>query len=129
MRLTPPVAAFTGLVKKSNMFHINGKPYAKLGVIGRGGSCKVYRVLSSDLSVLALKKVKLDGMDKKAIDSYANEIALLKSLQGNPAIIQLFDSEVSLEDKSIMIAMQVRRSEGQRQQVAKNEPARSEATS
>ena len=73
--------AFTGLVKKSNMFHVNGKPYAKLGVIGRGGSCKVYRVLSSDLQVLALKKVKLDGMDKKAIDSYANEIALLKSLQ------------------------------------------------
>ena len=29
--------AFTGLVKKSNMFHVNGKPYAKLGVIGRGG--------------------------------------------------------------------------------------------
>ena len=100
-------ANFTPLVKKSNMMHINGRPYAKLGVIGRGGSCKVYRVLAPDFSVLALKKVKLNGMDKKAIDSYANEIALLKSLQGNPAIIQINDSEVNLENKSIMIAMQM----------------------
>ena len=115
MQASPPAPAaqtdleanFTPLVKKSNMMHINGKPYAKLGVIGRGGSCKVYRVLAPDFSVLALKKVKLNGMDKKAIDSYANEIALLKSLQGNPAIIQINDSEVNLENKSIMIAMQM----------------------
>jgi len=100
-------STFTPLVKKGNMMHINGKPYAKLGVIGRGGSCKVYRVLTPDFSVLALKKVKLNGMDKKTIDSYANEIALLKSLQGNPAIIQINDSEVNLENKTIMIAMQM----------------------
>ena len=98
--------AFAPLVKGSNMMYINGTPYAKLGVIGKGGSCKVYRVLSPSFSVLALKKVKLNGMDKKAIESYANEIDLLKELQGNPAIIQIYDSEVNLERKSIMIAMQ-----------------------
>jgi hypothetical protein len=94
---------FDSLIAPPNMFYVNNKPYAKLGVIGRGGSCKVYRVLSPTYQVLALKKVKIEGMDKKSIDSYANEIELLKGLKGNPAIIQLEDSEVDLERKCIMI--------------------------
>jgi len=88
------------------MIHVNDCPYAKLGVIGRGGSCKVYRVLSKDFSVLALKRVKLNGMDKKAMDSYANEIALLKKLQGNPSIIQLHDSQVDYNRKAIYLVME-----------------------
>lgn len=100
-------ADFLPLVKESNMIRVNNVPYAKLGVIGRGGSCKVYRALSKNCNVLAIKKVKLDGMDKKAIDGYSNEIALLKRLRGNPAIIQLFDSQVDLERKSILLAMEL----------------------
>jgi len=100
-------SAFLPLTLPANLFHINGNPYAKLDVIGRGGSCKVYRALTKELGVVALKRVKLDGMDKKSIDGYANEIALLKSLQGNPAIIEMYDSEVDLEKKTILIAMQI----------------------
>ena len=59
------VGDFAPLVNSNNMIYVNNCPYAKLGVIGRGGSCKVYRVLSRDFSVLALKRVKLNGMDKK----------------------------------------------------------------
>lgn len=98
---------FLPLVKESNMIRVNNVPYAKLGVIGRGGSCKVYRVLSTNCNVLAIKKVKLDGMDKKAIDGYSNEIALLRRLRGNPAIIQMFDSQVDLERKSILLTMEL----------------------
>ncbi|GAX09790.1 serine/threonine-protein kinase TTK/MPS1 [Fistulifera solaris] len=98
---------FLPLVKESNMIRVNGVPYAKLGVIGRGGSCKVYRALSTNCNVIAIKKVKLDGMDKKAIDGYSNEIALLKRLRGNPAIIQMFDSQVDLERKSILLTMEL----------------------
>ncbi len=98
---------FLPLVKESNMIRVNSVPYAKLGVIGRGGSCKVYRALSTNCNVIAIKKVKLDGMDKKAIDGYSNEIALLKRLRGNPAIIQMFDSQVDLERKSILLIMEL----------------------
>ena len=98
---------FLPLVSEKNMLRVNGVPYAKLGVIGKGGSCKVYRALSKDCSVLAIKKIKLEGMDKKAIDGYANEIALLKKLRGNPAIIQMFDSEVDLARKAIFVSMEV----------------------
>ena len=98
---------FLPLVHENNILRVNGSSYAKLGVIGKGGSCKVYRALSKKCSVVAIKKVKLEGMDKKAIDGYANEISLLKRLRGNPAIIQMYDSEVDLARKSIFVVMEL----------------------
>lgn len=97
---------FLPLVSEDNMLRVNGVPYAKLAVIGKGGSCKVYRALAKDWSVVAIKKVKLDNLEKKAIDGYSNEIALLKRLRGNPAIIQLHDSEVDFERKAIFLVME-----------------------
>jgi hypothetical protein len=98
---------FLPLVSESNIVRVNTVPFAKLGVIGKGGSCKVYRALAKDCSIVAIKKVKLGGMDKKAINGYANEIALLKRLRGNPAIIQLYDSEVDLSRKAIFLVMEL----------------------
>jgi len=99
--------SFLPLIENKNIIRVENEPYAKLGVIGKGGSCKVYRALSRDCDVVALKKVKLDGLNKAAIDGYANEIALLKRLKGNPAIIQLYSAEVDLERKSILLVMEV----------------------
>ena len=99
--------SFLPLIEKKNIIRVEDEPYAKLGVIGKGGSCKVYRALSRDCDVVALKKVKLDGLNKAAIDGYANEIALLKRLKGNPAIIQLYSAEVDLDRKSILLVMEV----------------------
>jgi Protein kinase domain len=98
---------FLPLVNENNILRVNSIPYVKLGVLGKGGSCKVYRALSKDCSVLAIKKVKLGGMDRKAIDGYANEIALLNRLRGNPAIIQMYDSEVDLSRNAIFLVMEV----------------------
>ena len=97
---------FIPLASENNMLTVNGKTYAKLGVIGKGGSCKVYRALSKDCQVLAIKKVKLAGKDQKQIDLFANEINLLKRLTGNPAIIQMYDSEVDLKRKAIFVVME-----------------------
>lgn len=98
---------FLPLVDENNMLRVNEVPYAKLGVIGKGGSCKVYRALAKDCSVYAIKKVKIGGMDKKAIEGYSNEISLLQRLRGNPAIIQLYDSQVDLKRKAIFLVMEV----------------------
>ena len=98
---------FLPLVHEDNILRINSSTYAKLGVIGKGGSCKVYRALSKKCAVVAIKKVKLAGMDRKAIEGYANEISLLKRLRGNPAIIQMYDSEVDIQRKSIFLVMEV----------------------
>lgn len=98
---------FLPLVNERNILRVNGVPFAKLGVIGKGGSCKVYRALSKDCTVVAIKKVKTGGLDQKHIESYANEIKLLKSLRGNPAIIQMFDSQVDFKRKAILMVMEV----------------------
>ena len=99
--------SFLPLIENKNIIRVEDEPYAKLGVIGKGGSCKVYRALSRDCNVVALKKVKLDGLNKLAVDGYANEIALLKRLKGNPAIIQLYSAEVDLARKSILLVMEL----------------------
>lgn len=101
-RLNPD---FLRLASEDNMLRVNGTAYAKLGVIGKGGSCKVYRALSKDSQVVAIKKVKVQGLDQKAIDGYSNEIALLKRLRGNPSIIQMFDSQVS--SQAIFLVMEL----------------------
>jgi serine/threonine-protein kinase TTK/MPS1 len=98
---------FLPLVHEDNILKVNGSSYVKLGVVGKGGSCKVYRALSKKCAVVAIKKVKLDGIDKKAVDGYANEISLLKRLRGNPAIIQMYDSEVDLKRKFIYLVMEL----------------------
>ena len=52
------------------------------------------------------EKVKLAGMTRKSVEGYANEISLLRRLRGNPAIIQMYDSEVDLTRKAIFLVME-----------------------
>lgn len=44
--------------------------------------------------IFAIKRVSLDKTDAETMKGYMNEIGLLKRLEGNNRIIQLFDSEV-----------------------------------
>jgi serine/threonine-protein kinase TTK/MPS1 len=63
-------------------------------MIGKGGSSRVYRVLSNSNQTFAIKRVALDKTDAETMNGYMNEIALLKRLEGNNRIIRLIDSEV-----------------------------------
>ena len=90
-----------------NIFHVNGKPYIRLSLIGRGGSSKVFKVLSPDGDLYALKRIKLQKTDKKYMASFTNEITLLNRLRNNPNIICLIDSEVNLEKKVIYMVMEL----------------------
>eukprot|EP00549_Striatella_unipunctata_P015260 CAMPEP_0118678962 /NCGR_PEP_ID=MMETSP0800-20121206/3516_1 /TAXON_ID=210618 ORGANISM="Striatella unipunctata, Strain CCMP2910" /NCGR_SAMPLE_ID=MMETSP0800 /ASSEMBLY_ACC=CAM_ASM_000638 /LENGTH=398 /DNA_ID=CAMNT_0006574889 /DNA_START=39 /DNA_END=1235 /DNA_ORIENTATION=+ len=100
-------AEFLPLVSNQNILSVRGVPYAKLGVIGKGASGKVYRVLSRDCRVLALKKIKITNIDRKAMEGYKNEINLLKRLRGNPSIIQLVDSEIDPTRKQVFVVMEL----------------------
>lgn len=79
--------------RSSKKFQINGKLYAQVKCIGKGGSCKVYEVLGQDGRIYALKRVKLQDLDTFMIESYINEIKWLEKLKGNPYIIELFEWE------------------------------------
>ncbi|KAG2324400.1 hypothetical protein Bca52824_007128 [Brassica carinata] len=81
-------------------FKVNGKLYQRLGKIGSGGSSEVHKVISSDCTIYALKKIKLRGRDYATAYGFCQEIGYLKKLKGKTNIIQLIDYEVT--DKSLL---------------------------
>ncbi|GAA5934927.1 hypothetical protein JCM1841_004667 [Sporobolomyces salmonicolor] len=82
---------------------VNGKPYHRAGILGRGGSSKVYRVLAPSSELYALKKVDTRN-DAESRASFINEITLLRKLAGKPEIIQLIDAEV--QSKYVYMVME-----------------------
>jgi len=95
---------FSALFEGDNEVSVNGAAYCKIGVLGKGGSSKVFRVLNEKGDLFALKRVRLTSNDPKTLASFENEIALMESLRGNPNIVQLVDSQVL--DKCIYMVME-----------------------
>ncbi|VVA13662.1 PREDICTED: serine/threonine-kinase [Prunus dulcis] len=81
-------------------FKVNGKLYQRLGKIGSGGSSEVHKVISSDCTIYALKKIKLKGRDYATAFGFCQEIEYLDRLKGKNHIIQLIDYEVT--DKALL---------------------------
>lgn len=52
---------------------------------------QVYKVISEDYRIYALKEVYLKHVDPAIMKAYVNEIRLLKKLQEKPEIITLYD--------------------------------------
>jgi len=94
------------MMEGKDCIYVNGVPYRRLEVIGRGGSSKVYKIISADNRQHALKKVKLKAADQASIDGYLNEIALLRKLRNNDRIIQLRDSEINEQHQVILMVME-----------------------
>lgn len=80
---------------------MNGVRYARIGLAGKGGSSKVWKVLDPDNTILALKRVDIQSHDYETRASFANEIELLEKLRGNSKIIKLIASEIN--EKSLMM--------------------------
>ncbi|KAH9891689.1 kinase-like domain-containing protein [Cubamyces lactineus] len=93
MKAAPP-PAFPHISGKAPTIYVNKKAYARLDLIGKGGSSRVFRVMNGANEIFALKRVALDKADADTIAGYMNEIGLLKRLDGNARIIRLLDSEV-----------------------------------
>ena len=101
------VSPFAELVGERNAVSVDGATYAKLALVGRGGSSKVFRVLSSDGRVLALKRIRLRGQEiDHSFAGYANEITLLRRLAGKPGIVRLFAADVQQQTGSIHMVME-----------------------
>ena len=87
---------------------VKGKTYTRMGLLGRGGSSKVFRVSDRDHQVFALKKVDLGkGADSETYQSFLNEIDLLERLRGHDRIIQLVASEVNEARRSLIMVMEI----------------------
>lgn len=84
---------------------LNGKRLRILRSIGKGGSARVYQVLSEKNEVFALKKIKIHpGQENEEVyKSYVNEIELLKRLQQRTEIVTLKDSYVNKDRIAILM--------------------------
>ncbi|KAI8916652.1 kinase-like domain-containing protein [Powellomyces hirtus] len=102
----PMPTHFHNPVKDKTNISVNGVVYKKLGLIGRGGSSKVYKIMSPQQKLFALKKVKLKGQEDNAVEGYLNEIALLKRLKKNERIIQLIDSELNESEGYLLMVLE-----------------------
>ena len=91
-----------------NSITFQGKHYNRIGVLGKGGSSCVHRILDSNGSIYAYKKVNVTGIDDSdtVFDSYANEINLLQRLKGSVHIIELIDAEINRDDMYIAMVME-----------------------
>ena len=99
--------AFLDLVSEKNLVVVADRSYAKLALIGRGGSSKVFKVLDADGEILALKRIRLKGPEaRENLVGYANEITLLRRLSGKPGIIALLAAEVDVDAGSINMIME-----------------------
>lgn len=90
----------------TRVLQVGGKAYQRLDLIGKGGSSRVYRVISPDNGIYALKRVDLENADQRTIDGYKNEIALLKRLEGNRRIIRLIEFDTTSSKKKLMMVSQ-----------------------
>lgn len=92
-------------------FLVNGATYERIGILGKGGSSKVYSVICPVKRVIyALKRVSLERADADTYHSYTNEIELLKRLRGHDRIIQLIDHQITFTQanrpKLLMMVME-----------------------
>jgi len=104
MQFINPVVPVASQVSQGTIV-VNGKSYQKLSTIGKGGSSKVYQAFDGK-RICAIKYVNLEEADDFIVQSYINEISLLKRLQGNDNIIKLYDWELSQEKSAIILVME-----------------------
>jgi serine/threonine-protein kinase TTK/MPS1 len=106
VQAAPP--AHTAIINGKRTFVVNGKAYERISMLGRGGSSKVYSVLCQQTrSMFAMKRVMLDRADHETIQSYTNEIELLRRLNGHDRIIKLIDYQVTYGNNNRPKALQM----------------------
>lgn len=86
-------AEATGAQRGEASVVVKGTRYRVLECVGRGGSCKVYKVLAPSARILALKRIKLEGKDREAAQGFLDEITLLEKLRWGGALSMVWATE------------------------------------
>ncbi|CAO3696588.1 unnamed protein product [Umbelopsis ramanniana] len=104
--MPPPKAIPTPINWKTTL--VNKHWYTVLDQLGKGGTGRVWRVMShTHHRIFALKHVSLADVDSEAtISSYINEIRLLERLSGHSRIVKLYDYEVNQQNGYIQMILE-----------------------
>jgi serine/threonine-protein kinase TTK/MPS1 len=101
----PPAPKQTRPREDAQTVFVQGVRYTMLEYVGRGGPSKVFKVMGPGCRIFALKRIRLQGRDPEAAAGFADEIELLRRLQGKPNIIQLIDAQV-FDDEGLINVVQ-----------------------
>jgi serine/threonine-protein kinase TTK/MPS1 len=77
-------------------------------LIGKGGLSKVYRVRSPTGHILAIKRVKLQGVDSSSAAGYLSEVDLLREFarKGFKRVVRMFDSQLDESTGALLMVME-----------------------
>ncbi|KAL5009695.1 hypothetical protein ScPMuIL_012000 [Solemya velum] len=90
-----------------DMLTVNGQLYSVLGIVGRGGSSKVYQVFDIQKRMIkSVKVVNLDNANDMIIEGYMNEINLLERLQYSDRVIKMYDYAHDAENYTLYVVME-----------------------
>lgn len=98
------VPLFRQILFRNNPISVNGIEYSVLEQIGSGNCSKIYKVFD-DGCFYALKKIRYTS--SSTLESYRNEINLLQELQDEDKIINIIDSEIDRENRTILILLEL----------------------
>ena len=97
-----------GKRRVTRRFVVNGRPYTITRRLGKGGSGRVYEVISATNKVWALKTVPLKNLDERGKTLIRNEVRLLESLNGADRVVHLVDWAIDEAKKAIhMVSLAV----------------------
>lgn len=89
--------------KKKHQISVNGTFYTRLNCVGKGGSCRVFRVLGPDYALLALKRVNLRDTDEATVMGYKNEIDILRTLSHVHRVVRLVNWELNNDTQTLSL--------------------------
>ncbi|CAI8048691.1 Serine/threonine-protein kinase mph1 [Geodia barretti] len=103
-QIHPP--AFFRPPKKEEMIVMEERKYLKLGLLGRGGSSKVFKVVNEDFEIFALKEVYLKHLDEAVKRAYATEMNFLKLLRNVPEVATLHSRSWDKEEGVLSLLLE-----------------------
>lgn len=94
-------------------FRVNDNSYVAIRQVGSGGSAKVYEVYRNgpkSVEKYALKIIKVNGdfrIFQDNLNQCIDEIGFLKRLHDQVNIVNLFASEVDLENRKVSLVLEL----------------------
>ncbi|KAJ4320525.1 Serine/threonine kinase mps1 [Fusarium piperis] len=90
--------------KSARRFLVNGQSYTVARKLGKGGSGRVYEVISTTNKVCAFKTIPLNNLDERGKTQIRNEVRLLESLTTTDRVVRLKDWTIDEAKQALYIA-------------------------